>query len=47
MAINTHMDMKLYQMDVKMALLNGVLREDIYTQKVEGLKIQEYEKKNY
>ena len=36
LAIASHLNFKLYQMDVKSALLNGMLQEEIYVEQPKG-----------
>jgi hypothetical protein len=38
----THHDFKLYQMDVKSALLNGPIKEKVYMEQSPGFEDQEY-----
>jgi hypothetical protein len=33
-----HLDFKLYQMDVKIAFLNGVLQEEVYVEQPKGFQ---------
>ena len=35
LALMCHLKFKLYQMDVKTALLNGFLKEDVYVEKIQ------------
>ena len=36
LAIASHLNFKLYQMDVKSAFLNGMLQEEVYIEKPKG-----------
>ena len=36
LALTYHLKFKLYQMDVKTALLNGILKEDVYVAQPKG-----------
>ena len=36
LAITSHLNFKLYQMDVKSALLNGMLQEEVYVEQPKG-----------
>jgi hypothetical protein len=42
LAYGTHHDFKLYQMDVKSALLNGPIKEKVYVEQPPGFEEQEY-----
>ena len=37
LAIASHLNFKLYQMDVKSAFLNGMLQEEVYVEQLKGL----------
>ena len=39
LAIASHLNFKLYQMDVKSAFLNGMLQEEVYVEQSKGLLI--------
>ena len=39
---SSSMDIKLYQMDVKSAFLNGIINEDVYVEQPPRLKNQEF-----
>ncbi|GKB81489.1 integrase, catalytic region, zinc finger, CCHC-type containing protein [Tanacetum coccineum] len=41
LAYAAHMNMIVYQMDVKMAFLNGILREEVYVSQLDGFVDQE------
>ena len=36
LAIASHLNFKLYQMDVKSAFLNGMLQEEVYVEQLKG-----------
>ena len=36
LAITSHLNFKLYQMDVKSAFLNGMLQEEVYVEQLKG-----------
>jgi hypothetical protein len=38
----THQDFKLYQMDVKGAFLNGIIKEEVYLEQPPSFEDQEY-----
>jgi hypothetical protein len=38
----THHSFKLYQMDVKSALLNGLIKEEVYVEQPHGFESEEY-----
>jgi hypothetical protein len=42
LAYATHHDLKLYQIDVKIAFLNGPIKEKVYVEQPSGFKDQEY-----
>jgi hypothetical protein len=42
LAYATHHDLKFYQMDVKIAFLNGPIKEKVYVEQPPGFKDQEY-----
>jgi hypothetical protein len=42
LAYATHHDFKLYQMDVKSALLNGPIKEEVYVEQPSSFEDQEY-----
>jgi Reverse transcriptase (RNA-dependent DNA polymerase) len=46
-ALVAHKGWKLYQFDVKLAFLNGVLKEEVYVEQPQGFEIQGKEEKVY
>jgi hypothetical protein len=38
----THHDFKLYQMDVKSAFLNGIIKKEVYVEQPPGFESEEY-----
>ena len=42
LAYASTMDIKLYQMDVKSAFLNGIINEEVYVEQPPGFKSQEF-----
>jgi hypothetical protein len=42
LAYTTHHDLKLYQMDVKSAFLNGPIKEEVYVEQPLGFKDEDY-----
>jgi hypothetical protein len=42
LAYATHHDFKLYQIDVKSAFLNGLIKEEVYVEQSPGFKSEEY-----
>jgi hypothetical protein len=42
LAYATHHDFKLYQIDVKSAFLNGLIKEEVYVEQPPGFKSEEY-----
>ncbi|GKD07168.1 retrovirus-related pol polyprotein from transposon TNT 1-94, partial [Tanacetum coccineum] len=41
LAYAAHLNMVVYQMDVKMAFLNGILREEVYVSQLDGFVDQD------
>jgi hypothetical protein len=42
LAYATHHDFKLYQMDVKSAFLNGLIKEEVYVEQPPSFKSEEH-----
>jgi hypothetical protein len=42
LAYATHHGFKLYQIDIKSALLNGPIKEEVYVEKPHGFESEEY-----
>ena len=36
------MDIRLYQMDIKSAFLNGIINEEVYVSKLQNLKVKNF-----
>jgi hypothetical protein len=47
LAYATHHDFNLYQMDIKSAFLNGLIKEEVYIEQPPGFKSEEYSNNVY